>query len=70
MSTIGHEANTTTGSAIAHTAVAENVAVKSTMSIETQSKVNMENAEKMSALMSKLGKTISCMFFNILIGCL
>ncbi|CAF3222928.1 unnamed protein product [Rotaria socialis] len=57
MSIIEHEANTSIGSAVAHTAIAENVAVKSTVSTETQSKVNMENTQKMAALMSKLGTT-------------
>ncbi|CAF2547070.1 unnamed protein product [Rotaria sp. Silwood2] len=57
MSTIGHEVNTTTGSAVAHTAIAENVAVKSIVSTETQSKVIMENVEKMATLMNKLGTT-------------
>ncbi|CAF3893159.1 unnamed protein product [Rotaria sordida] len=57
MSTVGREATSTTGSAVAHTAVADNVAVKSVVSTETQSKVNMENAQKMAALMSKLGTT-------------
>jgi len=57
MSTVGHQATATTGSAVAHTAVAENVAVKSVVSTETQSKVSMENTQKMAALMSKLGTT-------------
>ncbi|CAF1090593.1 unnamed protein product [Rotaria sordida] len=57
MSIIGHEANTTTGLAVAHTAIAENVAVKSIVSTETESKVNMENIEKMAILMNKLGTT-------------
>jgi hypothetical protein len=56
MSTVGHEATATTGSAVAHTAVSENVSVKSVVSTETQSKVSMENTQKMAALMSKLGK--------------
>ena len=56
MSTVGREATATTGSAVAHTAVSENVAVKSVVSTETQSKVSMENTQKMAALMSKLGK--------------
>ncbi|CAF2886498.1 unnamed protein product [Rotaria sp. Silwood2] len=57
MPTVGREATATTGSAVAHTAVSENVSVKSVVSTETQSKVNMENTQKMSALMSKLGTT-------------
>lgn len=56
MSTVGREASAVTGSSVAHTAVAENVAVKSIVSTETQSKVTMENTQKMAALMSKLGK--------------
>lgn len=58
MSTIGHELNTTTGSAVAHTAIAQNVAVKSIVSTETQSIVNTENTHKVAALMDKLGKKI------------
>jgi len=57
MSTVGREATATTGSAVAHTAVSENVAVKSVVCTETQSKVSMENTQKMAALMSKLGTT-------------
>lgn len=57
MSNVSREATAVTGSAVAHTAIAENVAVKSIVSTETQSKVTMENAQKMAALMSKLGKT-------------
>jgi hypothetical protein len=56
MSTVGREASVSTGSAVSHTAVSENVAVKSVVSTETQSKVSMENTQKMAALMSKLGK--------------
>ncbi len=56
MSTVQQSASTSTGSAVSHTAVAENVAVKSVVSTETQSTVNMENTQKMAALMSKLGK--------------
>ena len=56
MSTVGREASAVTGSSVAHTAVSENVAVKSVVSTETQSKVTMENTQKMAALMSKLGK--------------
>lgn len=57
MSTVGREATSTTGSAVAHTAVADHVAVKSVVSTETQSKVSMENTQKMAALMSKLSTT-------------
>jgi phage host-nuclease inhibitor protein Gam len=57
MSTVGREASVSTGSAVSHTAVSENVAVKSVVSTETQSKVSMENTQKMAALMSKLGTT-------------
>lgn len=68
MSTIEHEANTTTGSAVAHTAIAENVAVKSIVSTETQSIVNMENAQQVAKLMSKLGKMIFFVFnFQLII---
>jgi hypothetical protein len=65
MSTVAREASATTGSAVAHTAIAENVAVKSIVSTETQSKVSMENTQKMAALMSKLGKiNIFFIFLN------
>ncbi|CAF0886643.1 unnamed protein product [Adineta ricciae] len=57
MSATVQTATSTTGSAVAHTAVAENVAVKSVVSTETQSKVSLENTQKMAALMSKLGTT-------------
>jgi len=56
MSTVGREASATTGSSVAHTAVAENVAVKSVVSTEARSQVNMENTQKMATLMNKLGK--------------
>jgi hypothetical protein len=56
MSTVGSEASATTGSSVAHTAVAENVAVKSVVSTEARSQVNMENTQKMATLMNKLGK--------------
>jgi len=49
------EASSTTGSAVAHTAVAENVAVKSIVSTETQSRVSMENTQKMAVLLGRLG---------------
>lgn len=52
------EQKTTSGSAVAHTAVAENVAVKSVVSTQSQSKVSMENTQKMATLMSKLGKCL------------
>ncbi len=58
MSSVHREASATTGSSVAHTAVAENVAVKSTVQTETQSKVSMANTQKMATLMSKLGKRI------------
>jgi len=57
MSTVKGEATSTTGSAVAHTAVAENVAVKSVVSTETKSKVSMENTQKMADLMNRLGST-------------
>lgn len=49
------QATATTGSAVAHTAVAENVAVRSVVSTETQSTVSMENTQKMAALLGRLG---------------
>jgi len=57
MSTVGRQASAVTGSSVAHTAVSDNVAVKSVVSTETQSKVSMENTQKMAALMNKLGTT-------------
>ncbi len=66
MSNVGREATATTGSAVAHTAIAENVAVKSVVNTETQSKVNMENTQKMAALMSKLGELIFLKKFFLL----
>jgi hypothetical protein len=56
MSTVGQQASATTGSAVAHTAVAENVAVKSVVSTETKSTVSIDNTQKMAALLNKLGK--------------
>lgn len=56
MASVGQQATAVTGSAVAHTAVAENVAVKSIVSTETQSKVSMENTQKMAALLNRLGK--------------
>ena len=67
MTTVGQEATAVTGSSVAHTAIAENVAVKSIVSTETQSKVNMENTQKMAALMSKLGKMTRMTFRSIFI---
>ncbi|UJR29930.1 hypothetical protein I4U23_017477 [Adineta vaga] len=57
MSSTTREATSTTGSAVAHTAVSENIAVKSIVSTETQSKVSMANTQKMADLMSRLGTT-------------
>jgi len=57
MSNVQHEATSSTGTAVSHTTLAENVAVKSVVSTETHSKVSTENTEKMAALMSKLGTT-------------
>lgn len=55
MPSVGHEASATSGSSVAHKTIAENVVVQSVVSSEVQSKVNMENTQKMAALMSKLG---------------
>ena len=55
MPTVENQVTSTTGSAVAHTAVAENVAVKSIVSTETQSRVSLANTQKMSDLMSRLG---------------
>lgn len=56
MSNTIHEANATSGSTMVHTAVGDNVTVKSAVSAKTQSKTHMENTQKMEALMNKLGK--------------
>lgn len=56
MSTTKGEAMSLTGSSMAHTAFADNVAVQSVLSTETQSKVNVENTQKLTTLMSKLGR--------------
>lgn len=56
MSTNTQQATATTGSNVAHTAVAENVAVKSVVSTESRSTVTMENTQKMAALLGRLGK--------------
>jgi len=50
-------AGSSSGSSVAHTAVSENVAVKSVVSTETQSKVSMENTKKINDLMARLGST-------------
>lgn len=56
MATVGQQATATTGSAVAHSAIVENVAVKSVVSTETRSAVSMENTQKMAALLGRLGK--------------
>ncbi|CAF4646127.1 unnamed protein product [Rotaria magnacalcarata] len=60
MSTIEHEANTTAGSAVSHTVVAGNIAVKSIASTETQSKQFVEefDVSKASNLVT-LGKDLN-----------
>jgi len=50
-------ATSSSGSAKAHSAQADNVQVKSVVQTETQSKVSMENAKKITDLMSRLGST-------------
>lgn len=50
-------ASSSSGSAKVHTAQAENVHVKSVVQTETQSKVSMENAKKITDLMARLGST-------------
>ncbi|CAF0799650.1 unnamed protein product [Adineta steineri] len=57
MSATIQTATATTGSATAHTAVAENVSVRSVVSTESQSQVSMENTQKMAALLGRLGTT-------------
>lgn len=56
MSTVGCEPSAATGSTVANTAIPTNVVVKSVISTKTQSRANMENTKKMTALMSKLGR--------------
>jgi hypothetical protein len=66
MTTVGQEATSTTGSAVAHTAVSENVAVRSVVTTETQSSVSMENTQKMAALMNRLGRILFLYKFSYL----
>jgi hypothetical protein len=49
-------ASSSSGSSKVHSAHAENVHVQSVVQTETQSKVSMENAKKITDLMSRLGK--------------
>ena len=63
MSSVTQQATATTGSNVAHTAVAENVAVKSVVSTETRSAVTMENTQKMAALLGRLGKIYRMIHF-------
>ena len=58
MSTIEQSASTTTGSSVAHTAIVDNVAVRTVVSTEATSKVSGENVQKINALMNKLGKDL------------
>lgn len=59
-------ASSSSGSAKVHTAQADNVHVKSVVETETQSKVSMENAKKITDLMARLGKYFSheCFFLD------
>jgi len=50
-------ASTSTGSAMSHTAISDDVRVKSVVSSETRTNTSMQNARKMSELMNKLGTT-------------
>jgi hypothetical protein len=50
-------ASSSSGSSKVHSAHAENVHVQSVVQTETQSKVSMENAKKITDLMSRLGST-------------
>jgi hypothetical protein len=50
-------ATSSSGSAKVHSAQADNVHVKSVVESETQSKVSMENAKKITDLMARLGST-------------
>jgi hypothetical protein len=47
---------TSSGSAIAHTAISDDVRVQSVVSTETNTNVSMQNSKKITDLMSKLGK--------------
>jgi hypothetical protein len=49
-------ATSSSGSSKVHNAQAENVHVQSVVQTETQSKVSMENAKKITDLMARLGK--------------
>jgi hypothetical protein len=50
-------AGTSTGSSVAHTAISDDVRVKSTVSTETNTTVSMQNSKKIADLMNKLGTT-------------
>ncbi len=49
-------ASSSSGSTKYHSAQADNVHVKSVVQTETQSKVSIENAKKITDLMARLGK--------------
>ncbi len=49
-------ASSSTGSAKVHSVQADNVHVKSVVQTETQSKVSLENAKKITDLMARLSK--------------
>jgi len=57
MSHVSNSATSSSGSAKVHTAQAENVHVQSVVQTETQSKVSIENAKKITDLMARLGST-------------
>jgi len=50
-------AGTSSGSSIAHTAISDDVHVKSVVSTETNTSVSMQNSKKIADLMNKLGTT-------------
>jgi len=56
-STTVNAAGTSTGSSTSHTAISDDVRVKSVVSTETNTNVTMQNSKKISDLMSKLGTT-------------
>lgn len=50
-------AGSSSGSSVAHTAISDDVRVKSVVSTETSTSVSMQNSKKINDLMSKLGTT-------------
>jgi hypothetical protein len=58
-------AGASSGSSVVHTAISDDVRVKSVVSTESNSTVSMQNSKKITDLMNKLGKqNSSCSFSN------